>query len=407
MRGPGHALLSPTGSRLHPALAPHLDRLRAAAGAEPLGLYLHLPFCVDRCTYCSFATTRDRSLQSAAVARLAADLRAWGAALGRPAVDTLYFGGGTPSLLDLPELARLTTAAREAFDLDPLAEATLEANPGTVDRAWLEGARALGWDRLSLGVQALDDALLARLGRIHGTAQALEVLAWAGAAGFNRRSADLMVGIPGQSLAQVLADARTLAATGLDHLSVYLLDLDKACPLRAEVDAGRLELPSEDAVADVFEALQRELPGLGLAPYEISNFARPGGESLHNTRYWERRPYLGLGPSAASHLVDLRWTESPVIPAWVEGRGELDLQELDPAEALAEVPLLGLRQHRGVDWAALRRLAEAQGLRPLADAWEARLRALAREGLTVWTGDRVHLSPRGMLLSNGILGMFV
>ncbi len=392
---------------MNPELLGRLPALRRGAEAGPLGLYLHVPFCVDRCTYCSFATTRDRSLQPATTARLSAEIEAWGEALARPAVDTLYLGGGTPSLLSAAELEGLTLAARQAFDLAPLVEATLEANPGTVDLAWLQRARDLGWDRISLGVQALDDALLARLGRIHGAAQALESLRLAERAGFRRRSADLMVGIPGQSLSKVLADARTLADTGIDHLSVYLLDLDKACPLRAEIDAGRLTLPSEDEVADVFEALQAELPRLGLAPYEISNYARPGGASIHNTRYWERRPYLGLGPSAASQLGECRWTESSVIPAWTEGRGELDLQELDAAEALAEIPLLGLRLHRGVDWASLRIQAEALNLRPLAEAWEARLRALAAEGLTVWEGDRVHLSPRGMLLSNGILGMFV
>jgi oxygen-independent coproporphyrinogen-3 oxidase len=321
-------------------------------------------------------------------------------------VDTLYLGGGTPSLLAAAELADLTAALREAFDLGPLVEATLEANPGTVDLAWLEGARALGWDRISLGVQALDDALLARLGRIHGAAQALEALDLAARAGFRRRSADLMVGIPGQTLSKVVRDARTLAGTGIDHLSVYLLDLDKACPLRAEVDAGRLALPTEDEVADVFEALQEDLPRLGLGPYEISNYARPGAESIHNSRYWERRPYLGLGPSAASQMGPFRWTESAVIPAWAEGRGDLDLQELDAAEALAELPLLGLRLHRGLDWGALRREAGARNLRPLVDGWEARLRALAKEGLVVWEGDRVRLSPRGMLVSNGILEMF-
>ena len=392
---------------MNPELLGRLPALRRGAEAGPLGLYLHVPFCVDRCTYCSFATTRDRSLQPATTARLSAEIEAWGEALARPAVDTLYLGGGTPSLLSAAELEGLTLAARQAFDPAPLVEATLEANPGTVDLAWLQRARDLGWDRISLGVQALDDALLARLGRIHGAAQALESLRLAERAGFRRRSADLMVGIPGQSLSKVLADARTLADTGIDHLSVYLLDLDKACPLRAEIDAGRLTLPSEDEVADVFEALQAELARLGLAPYEISNYARPGGASIHNTRYWERRPYLGLGPSAASQLGECRWTESSVIPAWTEGRGELDLQELDAAEALAEIPLLGLRLHRGVDWASLRIQAEALNLRPLAEAWEARLRALAAEGLTVWEGDRVHLSPRGMLLSNGILGMFV
>ena len=392
---------------MNPELEGRQASLREAAQAEPIGLYLHIPFCLDRCTYCSFATTRDRSLQPATIARLIADARTWGAALDRPAVDTLYLGGGTPSLLSPEELADLTGAVREAFDLSPLVEATLEANPGTLDLPWLKHARGLGWDRISLGVQALDDTLLARLGRIHGSAQALESLELAEQAGFQRRSADLMVGIPGQSLSKVLEDARVLAATDLEHLSIYLLDLDKACPLRAEIDAGRLALPTEDEVADVFEALQADLPRRGLAPYEISNYARPGAGSIHNTRYWERRPYLGLGPSAASQLGDFRWTESSVIPAWTEGRGALDFQELDAAEALAEIPLLGLRLHRGLDWADLQSRAETQNLRPLCEAWEARLRALAKEGLVQWEGSRVSLSARGMLMSNGILQMFV
>ncbi len=392
---------------MNPELSRRLPSIRSGAQTGPIGLYLHVPFCLDRCTYCSFATTRDRSLQPATIRRLVSETTAWGAALARPAVDTLYLGGGTPSLLSRAELEDLTVAIRAAFDLSPLVEATLEANPGTVDLAWLQQARDLGWDRISLGVQALDDTLLARLGRIHGSAQALESLELAARAGFRRRSADLMVGIPGQSLSKVVEDARTLVATGIDHLSIYLLDLDKACPLRAEIEAGRLTLPTEDEVADVFEALQEELPRLGLPPYEISNYARPGGASIHNTRYWERRPYLGLGPSAASQLGDFRWTETGVIAAWTEGRGELDLQELDAAEALAEIPLLGLRLHGGVDWSALQERAIALNLRPLCDGWEARLRAFAKEGLVLWEGDRVRLSARGMLMSNGILQMFV
>ena len=366
-----------------------------------------MPFCKDRCTYCSFVTTRDQSLQTATVARLEAQLRTWGSALGRPRVDTLYLGGGTPSLLSLEELERLTTAAREAFDLSLLEEATLEANPGTVDLTWLKGARGLGWDRVSLGVQTLDDALLQRLGRIHDGATALEAMQLAETAGFQRRSGDLMVGIPGQNLERVLGDARTMVATGLEHLSVYLLDLDKNCPLKAEVDAGRCALPSEDSVAEVFETLQAELPKLGLPGYEISNYARPGAESKHNTRYWERRPYLGIGPSAASQLGAFRWTESSVISAWAEGRGDLEFQELDATEQLAEIPLLGLRLHRGISWKDLQTRADRQGLRPLADAWETRLRELARGGLVHFEGDRVTLTERGMLLSNGVLQLFV
>ncbi|HJW34006.1 MAG TPA: radical SAM family heme chaperone HemW [Holophagaceae bacterium] len=381
--------------------------LRAAAQVEPLGLYLHVPFCKDRCTYCSFVTTRDVHLQAAVVARLEQEIRAWGEALGRPAVDTLYLGGGTPSLLLAEELRSLTRALRESFDLSPLVEATLEANPGTVDLAWLEQARALGWDRVSVGTQTLDDELLARLGRIHGAQEALDALELCRRAGFARRSGDLMVGIPGQDLDRVLGDARTLAGTSLEHLSIYLLDLDKACPLKADVEAGRLTLPSEDDVADVFEALQVALPRLGLLPYEISNYGRPGAESRHNLRYWQLRPYLGLGVSAASQLGPYRWTESSVLPAWIGGRGELDLTELDAAESLSEIPLLGLRLHAGVDWEALRAEGQRRNLMPLVDSWDEQLRAFGAQGLVRFEGARVRLTDKGRLLSNAVFQIFV
>jgi len=390
-----------------PALAPYLPGLRRAAQAEPLGLYLHIPFCKDRCTYCSFVTTRDTELKATALARLAADLRLWGQTLGRPGVDTLYFGGGTPSILFSDELAQLMGCAQEAFDLGPLREATLEANPGTIDLAWLKAARRLGFDRLSFGVQTLDDGLLQHLGRIHNGAEGLEALRMAQVAGFRRLSADLMVGIPGQDLDRVLSDARTLASAGATHLSVYMLDLDKNCPLKAQVDAGRLQLPSEDQVADVFEALQAELPNLGLEPYEISNFAQPGEASLHNTRYWERRPYLGLGPSAASHLDHWRWTESSIIQAWAEGRGTAEVQELDAAADLAEIPLLGLRMHRGVDWEELRARAEVIHRLDLVEAWEAALEPFLKHGLLVREGPFIRFTNRGMLLSNTVLETFV
>ena len=385
-------------------LSPHRQALCAAAQTEPLGLYLHMPFCKDRCTYCSFTTTRDTALQPATVARLIAQVRAWGRTLGRPAVDTLYLGGGTPSLLTRQELSGLSAALREAFDLSALEEATFEANPGTVDLKWLKAARDLGWDRISLGNQTLDDRLLAMLGRIHGGDQALEALHLARTAGFSRVSADLMVGLPQQDLARVLGDARALVAAGANHMSVYLLDLDKACPLKAEVDAGRLALPEEDAVATVFEALQTELPRLGLAPYEISNYGEP---SRHNLRYWKRRPYLGIGPGAASQMGRFRWTEAGNIPAWAEGRAGLELQELSEAEAFAELPLLGLRLHEGVDWDALGAEAARRNLRPLFDAWDAALARFQAHGLMAAEGSRRWLTARGMLLSNGILQTFV
>ncbi len=386
------------------ALLPHLDALRAAAQAGPIGLYLHVPFCKDRCTYCSFVTTRDTGLQGDTVARLLAQARAWGEALGRPGVDTVYLGGGTPSLLTAGEFAALSRAILEAFDLAPLEEATFEANPGTVELAWLRAARSSGWDRVSIGTQTLDDRLLAMLGRIHDGAEALRALGLAKEAGFTRISADLMVGLPQQDLGRVLADARALVDAGATHMSVYLLDLDKACPLKAEVEAGRLALPSDDAVADVFEALQAELPALGLAPYEISNYGEP---SKHNLRYWKRRPYVGIGPSAASQLASLRWTEEGNIPAWAAGRAGVELQELGEAEAFSEIPLLGLRLHQGVDWEALRTEAERRNLRPLFDSWDAALARFQSHGLVAAEGPRRRLTPRGMLLSNEILQTFV
>lgn len=386
---------------------PHLADLREAAAREPLGLYLHIPFCHDRCTYCSFATSRDEELKPLVLARLGAELEAWGEALDHPAVDTLYFGGGTPSLLEPDEVAALLVEAQAAFDLRPLEEITLEANPGTLAPGALQRLRALGIDRLSLGVQTLDDTLLQRLGRIHDGATALDALRQAGAAGFQRLSADLMVGIPGQDLDRVLGDAAALVEAGATHLSVYLLDLDKACPLKAQVERGALALPDENAVADMFEALQTELPRLGLPGYEISNYARPGEESRHNLRYWERRPYLGLGPSAASHLGPWRWTECPVLPAWIEGRGTPDVQELGLDEELAEIPLLGLRLHRGVDWVGLRARAATLDRLDLVERWEAQLTPFRTHGLLAWDGDRLRLTPQGMVVSNGILQLFV
>jgi oxygen-independent coproporphyrinogen-3 oxidase len=387
-----------------PVLAPHLHQLRAAAQAEPLGLYLHMPFCKDRCTYCSFVTTRDTALQSGTVARLIAQVRAWGEALERPSLDTLYLGGGTPSLLTGKELADLTAAVNGAFNGSALEEATFEANPGTVDADWFHAARGLGWDRVSIGTQTLDDGLLAMLGRIHGGDEALRALAMAKGAGFARISADLMVGLPKQDLSRVLSDAAALVDAGATHMSVYLLDLDKACPLKAEVDAGRLALPSEDAVADVFEALQEALPRLGLAPYEISNYGEP---SKHNLRYWKRRPYLGIGPSAASQMAVFRWTEEGNITAWAEGRARAEVQELSEAEAFSELPLLGLRLHEGLDWEALRAEADRRNLRPLFDAWDAAMGRFQEHGLVAAEGPRRRLTGRGMLLSNAVLQTFV
>ncbi len=373
----------------------------------PLGLYLHVPLCKDRCTYCSFATTRNPAFRVPALVRLNKDVEAWGEALGKPGIDTLYLGGGTPSILALEELQALLSKVDAHFDLRDVQEATLEANPGTVDLPWLQGARHLGLDRLSLGIQTLDDGLLRRLGRIHSGADGLRVIKEARTAGFQRLSADLMVGLPGQVPESVLADAHRLVDAGVEHLSIYLLDLDKDCPLRREVQAGRLVLPDEDRVADVYEALHAFLPSLGLEAYEISNHARPGQESLHNSRYWLRRPYLGLGPSAASHLGRWRWSETADLAAWARGAEPEECQRLEDREDLAEIPLLGLRRQVGIDWSTLECLGAARGLQTQVQAWREALLPLEAAGLLETSGTQIRLTPKGMLLSNLVFRIFV
>lgn len=173
------------------------------------------------------------------------------------------------------------------------------------------------------------------------------------------------------------------------------------------MDAGQVALPPEEEVATAFELLQEELPRLGFSAYEISNYARPGEESLHNTRYWERRPYLGIGPGAASHLGAWRWSEDPDIDAWALGRGDREIQELDAAASLAEIPLLGLRMRKGVDWDELRRKAQAEDLSPLVETWERSLAPFFTHGLLEREGSVLRLTPKGVLLSNRVLEVFI
>lgn len=395
-------------SGMFPPDGPDLGELLNAAHREPLGLYVHIPFCRDHCTYCSFMRLDHRSPSRPGVLHaLNLEIQSWGEALGKPKLDTLYFGGGTPSVLTEAELRQLWDSMAQAFDLEGLEEATLEANPGTVDLAWLQGARALGFDRISFGVQSLQNSFLKTLGRSHCAEGALESMAWAQEAGFKRISADLMVGIPGQPMAAVLGDARRLVDAGARHLSVYCLDLDKACALQKAIQVGRCALPSEDEVADTFEALQEALPTLGLFPYEISNYAAPGQESRHNNRYWERRPYLGLGPSAASQMGAWRWSLSSHIPTWMYQVKLEECQHLSPKEALAEIPLLGLRKHQGVLWEDLRKKAQEAGLLELFEAWEGQLQQAFEHGLLGKDGQRIYLTPKGMLLSNHVFEIFV
>jgi oxygen-independent coproporphyrinogen-3 oxidase len=389
------------------SLSPQLESSIAAEySGEPLGLYLHAPFCRARCSYCSFASCTDILLEPLYISRLLGDIAQMGRLLKRPKLETLYWGGGTPSVLSLESLNAVSRAIHGEFDASDLAEATIEANPGTLNPAWLYAARSCGWDRISLGVQSLDDDQLTRLGRIHNSAQGLEAIATCKNAGFTRISADLLLGAPGQPPGRALDDARRLVKAGTEHLSIYMLDLDKECPLKSQVENGSIELPDEGLVADAYLALSESLPNLGLAHYEISNFAFPGRESAHNCRYWLKLPYLGLGPSAASNIGNIRWIEDESPTEWIKGQTEHEVSILSPKESLAEIGMLGLRMNQGINWKELRRRASALELADLVDDWETELEPIFGRGLLQRDGESLRLTTKGMLLSNQVLMVF-
>ncbi len=264
-------------------------------------LYLHIPFCRQRCSYCDFNTyTTLGDLQGSYVAALAREIRQVGMSAGanKPAVRTIFFGGGTPSLLTPEQVAVLLSAAQAAFDVESGAEITMEANPGTVDTAYLSAVRSLGVNRLSYGVQSALPGELALLGREHTFEASVVAVDAARAAGFDNLNLDLIYGLPGQSVADW---ERTLAAVrplGIEHISLYCLTIEPGTPMQRWLHNGTIHAPDPDTAADQYELACDELAADDFGHYEISNWARPGRECRHNVIYWRNEPYLGLGAGA-------------------------------------------------------------------------------------------------------------
>src|SRR3990170_5784166 len=269
---------------------------------HPLSLYIHIPFCTLKCAYCDFNSYAGlKELVRPYVDALIAEITLWAEfARGRP-VATVFFGGGTPSLLPLPEVERVTSALRERFELQAGAEVTLEANPGTVDLAYLRSLLALGVNRLSLGVQSFHDDELAALDRIHSAAEAKEAYRWALEAGFHRLNLDLIYGLPEQPMARWQATLEQAIELGPDHLSLYALTVEEGTKLAYDIDHGRLPGPDPDAQAAMYEWSLERLARAGYQQYEISNWSRPGQECRHNLTYWRNGEWLGLGAGAHSH----------------------------------------------------------------------------------------------------------
>jgi oxygen-independent coproporphyrinogen III oxidase len=388
---------------------------------EMLGLYLSVPFCRSKCTYCNFSSgVFPASHHDRYISRIEKDLssigrraKKWGAQLPQ-AVDSIYLGGGTPSLLSPALFRKVFTTMRREFAVLPTAEVTVECAPGQIEPAVLDALAECGVTRFSFGVQSFIDSEAKAIGRLHSRAVALEDIRRVRAAGIHDVSADLIAGLPGQTLDSWYESLGVLAESGVDHASIYMLEVDDESRLGREllVNGGRYrakEVPGDDLIADLYTEAVSFLAGHGLAQYEISNFAQPDCESRHNLKYWRRLPYLGVGLDAHSMLrthagAALRFGTTDDFDAYLESPGWDEPRRLDREEEMEEAWFLGLRLNEGVSLGELRGEFSASAVREFLST----IAELEDEGLVAFLdGDRVALTARGRLLSNEVFGRFL
>ena len=364
-----------------------------------VGLYVHIPFCAAKCSYCDFYSLAHREdKMDDYCAALTAHLREVAPRMAGQQVDTVYFGGGTPSYLGPKRLAALLKTIRKGYDLTADAEITLEANPDSAgDVKALKMLRKAGFNRLSLGAQAMDDDMLRAIGRIHTAAQVQEAVSAARAAGFQNISIDLMYGLPGQTMEHWQQTLESAIALGTDHISAYGRKVEEGTPLWQRRDSA--DLPDDEAQADMYLWAVEALGLAGYQQYEISNFARPGRESRHNLRYWRMAPYAGFGPGAHSDFGNVRFAYERDLDGYLAGEMRLsEREEILPRERCMEYIMLSLRTAEGIS----RTTVERTYRKPFAQA-EAVFRELADHGLADATDAGWRLTPRGFLVSNAII----
>lgn len=365
----------------------------------PLGLYVHIPFCARKCAYCDFASWAGRQADMPRYAdALCAEIRARAAACGHPAADTVFFGGGTPSLLPPALYGRIARALRESFALSPDAEWTVECNPGTLTPAFADALAESGCNRLSMGMQAAQPRLLQSLGRIHTLKDVREAVSLARRAGIGRLNLDLMLGLPGQTMDDMAETLREALALRPDHLSCYALIVEEGTPLCGWVERGEVQLPGEDADREMYGLCRETLRKHGFHQYEISNFSLPGGECLHNVHCWQREDYLGFGCAAHSLWKNQRRANPRGLDDYLAGRAP-EIQEVGPEEAMFETVMLGLRLTRGVEESDfLRRHGQA-----LWTVYGEKLQPAVDDGRLKRENGYVFLTERGMDVMNSVL----
>jgi len=370
------------------------------------GLYLHIPFCIRKCLYCGFYSVTDQSLLPAYLRALERELVSL--ADTNLVFDTLYIGGGTPSLLSAPQVERLISVARRQAKIAADCEITLEVNPATGPAGRLRAYRRAGVNRLSVGVQSFHDRHLEVLGRVHRAAEAIETVTEARAAGFSSLSLDLIYGIFDQTPRQLQEDLERAIALSPNHVSAYTLTIEPDTPLGRACHQGQLRPLDDDQVAEMMQQVVTTLAAGGFRQYEISNFARPGHCSRHNQKYWTGTPYIGLGAASHSFLPPLRyWNQASVkdyLGAIAAGRSpRAGSETLSAAQQLTETVMLRLRTTAGLD---LTTVARRFGIN-LQRLWRDALETLGEQGYLHEGDGRVALTPRGMLVADAVTRMLL
>lgn len=359
-----------------------------------LGVYIHIPFCLRKCPYCAFySVVYNEKLKNEYVSALIRNIKAYKPRM-LPA-DTIYFGGGTPSLLSCDDVKNIIAAISESFSLAENCEITLEANPSSINPEKLCGYRNAGVNRLSFGVQSADNRELSLLGRLHDFAEAERAVISAKSVGFKNISCDLMIGTPGQTVASLLDSAEKIAALGANHISCYMLKIEKGTSYDCE--KVRSSVADDDLSANMYLALCCRLADMGYSRYEISNFAKPGYESRHNMKYWLLDEYIGFGASAHSYLDGKRFFVPDSVDEFVLSDLQKTVIEDDAPDALEEYVMLSLRLKKGLSLESLARLGGDSGevakcIKPYVNA-----------GLIIVDGDTISLTDSGALVSNTLI----
>lgn len=371
----------------------------------PTGFYVHIPFCKTRCHYCNFVTTAHPlpELRERFFRAVSAEIDHARSRSGRLVFDTLYLGGGTPSALSVPELEGLIARIRASFDFSPGYEFTVEFNPGDGDPARLEALQKIGVNRISLGCQSFQDAILQRIGRRHTARDIEETVLRIRQAGITNISFDLMLRLPGQTVQDFRDSVKRSIELGAAQVSLYDLEVHDETPFGRSRKEGKLDLPPEEEHARMYEGAVETLTAAGYDHYEISNFAKPGLASRHNLIYWHNQEYLGLGPGAFSYLNGARSQWAAGIKRHFEkceaGDWQNDVEDkLSEAEQETETLMTGLRLSKGI---------APESFPKIYPVLKERLETLCREGLMEMSGENIRLTIRGKFLSEDVFGFLL